>query len=741
MPSVRTLVRTLIAGFLALVGPVLAAFGVPAHAQVMGQSARTAAAVSRSLTLTIDAVTPTVPGPSSTITVSGTITNDTGSTVSGIGVQLLSSPQWFKTRSQMNAYVANSSGVNLVPEGTPVAVTATLPNGGTGRWSASFSAASAVYSQFGVYPLAAQAVSMDASLPLTSAEPTLLPFWPGSGSARPLSIAWVWPLIDVPQQEMPQLGSCYQTLASASLATSLGSRGRLGTLLSTGLRWADKTHLTWAVDPALLSDATVMTQKYKVGGNSDCVGTKRMPASTAASGWLRTLRKGTANQPMFLTPYADADVAALSHAGLDTDLRAAYTLGESVASQVLSRPFGENGTGTGDGGSGSVAWPADGTADAGVLTSLAGNARISTVVLNSEEMPELTSSSSSPADTAVTSVTTGIGTTMHVLLADSQLTSLLGSVSAGSSAGARFAVEQEFLAQTAMISAELPNSSRSIVVAPPRRWDPSAAEASALLSLTSQAPWLRPTSLSSLASSQGDQVPRQALPGNKASSAELGGDYLGQVKSMDASVALYKNLLSQPGSNTLRTLDAAAAVTESSAWRGNGDHAGRLAVGRLSSYLSDNEHEVQIITTGNPKTPEKFLLGGTSGDAPVSVHNGLDVPVQVKVAAILPSGSQLTVGEFDSQITVQAKGTSTVPMPVRSSGLGTTTLQIQLQTRNGTPLTWTSQSVSIQVTRYGRTLLVLIAAALGVLVLTSVARWIRRWLSDGGAHVRSGGTG
>lgn len=733
MPSVRTLVRTLIAGFLALAGPVLAASGVPAHAQVTGQSARTAAAVSRSLTITIDAVTPSFAQPNSTITVSGTITNDTGSAVSGLGVQLLSSSQAFGTRSQMNSYVANGGGVTFANEGTRVAVTATLHNGGTVRWAASFTASSAIYDQFGVYPLVAMAESMPTNTPL-AADRTLLPYWPGKGYAQPLKIAWVWPLIDVPQQELPQLGSCSQALASASLATSLGTRGRLGTLLSTGLRGADKTHLTWAVDPALLSDATVMKRAYKVGGNSACVGTTHMPANAAASGWLRTLHQGTANQPMFLTPYADADVAALSHAGLDTDLRTAYTLGESVANQVLSRSFGTNGTPAGDAGPPSVAWPADGTADASVLTSLARNAGISTVVLNSDQMPPVYSPTFS-ADTAVTSVTTGISSTMHVLLADSQLTSVLGSASADSPAGAQFAAAQEFLAQTAMIAAELPNSSRSIVVAPPRRWDPSAAEASALLSLTSQAPWLRPASLSSLTSSRSDHVSRQALPGSRVSSAELSGDYLGRVKSMDTTLALYKDLLYQPGPKTLQTLEAAAAVTESSAWRGDGDDSGGFALPRLSGYLSDRELKVQIITG------KKVLLAGTSGDTPVSVQNELDVPVQVQVAAILPDNSQLTVGKFDSVITVRAGQTGTVRMPMRSSALGTTTLQLQLQTRNGSPLAWTSQPLSIQVTRYGRALLVLIAAALGVLVLTSLARWIRQWLNGGGAHARSGGTG
>ena len=55
-----------------------------------------------------------------------------------------------------------------------------------------------------------------------------------------------------------------------------------------------------------------------------------------------------------------------------------------------------------------------------------------------------------------------------------------------------------------MIVAEAPNNPRSVVIAPPRRWDPSEGEAAALLSLTStRVPWLRPVPLASLASADG----------------------------------------------------------------------------------------------------------------------------------------------------------------------------------------------------------------------------------------------
>ena len=144
-------------------------------------------------------------------------------------------------------------------------------------------------------------------------------------------------------------------------------------------------------------------------------------------------------------------------------------------------------------------------------------------------------------------------------------------------------------------------------------------------------------------------------------------------------------------------------------------------------------------------TGKKILLAGTSGTTPVSVQNLLPVEVQVRVVATPSAGSQLSVSKFADLLQVPAGQTGTVRVPLHSSAITTTTMQLQLQTEDGSPLTWTSQLLSVQATRYGRALLVLIAAALGVLVLTSVARWIRRWLNDGRndakADGRSGGTG
>ena len=82
---------------------------------------------------------------------------------------------------------------------------------------------------FGVYPLAAQATDSLGTVLGTSW--TFLPFWPSAKSKlRPQrdDIAWIWPLIDTPDQ-----GPC-PDLLNNHLAASLASGGRLARLLAAG---------------------------------------------------------------------------------------------------------------------------------------------------------------------------------------------------------------------------------------------------------------------------------------------------------------------------------------------------------------------------------------------------------------------------------------------------------------------------------------------------------------------------
>ena len=688
------------------------------------QSSRTSPAASQALTISIDSISPQYATSNETVTVTGTLSNHTGSVVPGIAVQLQWYPSDFSTRSDMDSY-ANGGAVNVqggtvIPEtvGAPYPLSPTLADGATTRWRVSFNpaqsfASSFVTPVFGVYPL--QVLAGSNSSGYQAIARSLLPYWPSASSdARRLRASWVWPLIGTPQQ-----GACAQTLATSELAASLAANGRLATLLGAGAQGAAKGDLTWAIDPALLSDASVMTSPYFTGGNSACTGrTLHKEPSVVVAQWLSRLKTDTAGKPAFATPYANVDVAALSHAGFNASLRSAYRVGNEVAGKLLPSTFGprdgaSGGSAAGNSAALATAWPARGTADAGVLTSLAHDGGIHTVVLNSDELP----SSTAPYDDALARTADGDGTRMSVLLADSEITGILGSASAGSAAAAQFAVTQDFLAQTAMICAEAPSISRSIVIAPPAGWDPSGGEAADLLALTKNAPWLRATGLGTLASDTAS-VSVQMLATRQVSKSELSDEYLDQIQSVTTRLGLYENLLAQPPADYLSSLDAATAATASTAWRGAGSPGGALALTKLADYLSNQDHRVQIIASS------KILLAGASGTTPVSVQNGLSLAVQVRVVASAPPGSDLRVGAFDPVLKVEPGMTGTVRIPMTSSaaGGGTTTIELQLETRNGTPLSWTASPMSVEVTRFGRTLLIIIGGALGVLVLTAIVR-------------------
>ncbi len=125
-------------------------------------------------------------------------------------------------------------------------------------------------------------------------------------------MAWVWPLIDTPQQ-----GACSQTLATSELAELRRSRRPPVHPARRGRRLGQDDQLTWDIDPALLSDVSVMTRPYFTHGNAACSERSAEQPSPAATQWLSQLKTSTAGEPAFLTPYANVDVAALSHSGLD----------------------------------------------------------------------------------------------------------------------------------------------------------------------------------------------------------------------------------------------------------------------------------------------------------------------------------------------------------------------------------------------------------------------------------------
>jgi hypothetical protein len=699
--------RTLsLAAALAWPAAVIAALlGTPAAAQASFLHGAQAGTVS----LAIDSMSPQVAGAGATITVTGTVSNGTNQAKTGLDVQLYTSPTRFASRDTMDGYATQGGIADLVAAGNPFFIAASLRPGATVAWHASFQVNSVGMAEFGVYPVTAE-LADQFGYPVAS-DQTLLPFWPGqqaAGLARPLDIGWIWPLIDQPHHQV-----C-PALTNNDLAASLGRQGRLATLLAAGQAHPD-ANLTWVIDPALLSDVQTMTSRYQVASAPGCTGPTTQPASRTAAEWLSSLRMITASQPTVITPYANVDAAALIQAGLNTDLTSAYTAGDQVAASVLHRSF-----------SGSIALPAGGTAGLSLLANLATAEGVRTVVLDSTQMPP--KNSAVFEDDAVTSIRVA-GTTMTVLLADHVLTGILqeGDTSSGVlPQSTQFTVGQRFLAETAMIAAEAPDSDRSIVVAPPDNWSPSAALANELLNETVRAPWLAPTPLGDLARSPDTarSIARQQPPTGNPGPGELSGGYLG---TLSTNLGVYQAMLYQAPKDYLQSLDQALAATESSAWRGSGLPQGLALAGGLSHYLSSQESKVRIIAA------DQVSMAGASGAVPVSIQNGLAEAIRVKVYASVVNSpgrtSQLTVGRFHDLIVVPPHTTGQlVRLPVNSAPQGSTVIRLSLTNADGTPLPVATKSLTVLSTRYGRAILFLIGAAILVMVLASGYRGVRRWL-------------
>jgi hypothetical protein len=602
-----------------------------------------------------------------------------------------------------------------------------VPPHGTEQWILTLDVTQVGMRTFGVYPLVAQLSSAGV---VQDVARTFLPFWPGKHAAhtvKPLTIGWVWPLIDTPQR-----GAC-PALLSNELAASVAPNGRLSTLLEAG-RSADgrRAMLTWAIDPALLSDVAVMKQPYQVSARADCSGGKTQQASRPAAAWLSDVRDLTGEQDFFVTPYADVDMAAMAHRGLDSELTAAFLDGRLAAQKLLGRSERPASAAPGV-----MAWPAGGVADYNVLEELAAKQHVQAMIMDSKLMPPTTQVSYTP--TAVTTTPNRLGGQMQVLLSDHEITQILslrrnqipgvvpgpapmpGSVRTQIRQAAAFGKEQWFLAETAMIAAEQASASRALVVAPPRRWDPSLSLAGTLLDNTATAPWLRPATLASMvAAGPARGSPARQAPPLHLSRGELTGSLLRQVRyELVAQVNLLDSILTKGGQGYLST---AVDAVESSAWRG-GRRAQRPATQLLRhelSFVTGKLAQVRITVSS------RVTLGGKAGDVPISVRNNLPQKVTVQVKARVSAEDQVTIAPYKRLVTVPGKSQVTVRIPVRAAAAGSKTLTLWLATPEGAPLPGRPKTLTVTATHFGTLAIVIISVALVVFVLSAAARAIRR---------------
>jgi hypothetical protein len=689
--------------------------------------------------ITISAMTPQWAAPTSTITVSGTVRNSSGQQDSRVTVQLLgsSTPVTSVAQLELNASQAYSPATTTLP-GAVWESSGPLAPGAAADWSIRVPASALGMTAFGVYPLAAQAESVYGS-PLATTT-TYLPYEPArrgpyaSTRPSPAQTAWLWPLIDEPLLNQPWQYNCSGSQASA-LAQSL-SNGRLSELVGAGAltqtteslaaaaarsraaahtgveppqSLADYDGVTWVVDPALLANVQALT----------ACGAVQPQWAKAASAWLAELKTVTAGRPLTVTPYGDPNVVALLAVGHGADLSRSFEFGQSLAGQILHRNVsptvssGAQSSGTQSSGTqgtltqaAGIAWPAGGVPGYGTLESLANVDGVGTLVLSSAAFPGVQSSVLKTLD--------GGGSYMTAMLASQSLTQLLAS--SGATAGPAFATAQQFLAETALLAQRVPT--QPIVVAPPQRWDPSAGLAADLLADTATAPWLSPVSLTSLASAKGIQtVPTQDWPTGRIGPTPISGGYeLHELRVLDRGITQLESIRASPDND----LYLAISAVESSAWLGTSADVAQAMLATMTQRITYQQQAVQIIAE------KRITLGGLKGSVPVSIDNklGYAVKVQLQLQYSQASGTRITPVAH-GLITVPPHTAQTVRLRVQAAQVGSTTVTLLLASPDGQLLS-SSQRVTIQTTRVGVLGIIICAAALGVFLLASAARAMRR---------------
>ncbi|MEV4470506.1 DUF6049 family protein [Nonomuraea salmonea] len=686
-----------------LLAALSAALLAPTMAVTPGEAAATPVLTEirrQTLAVSITSITPEVPKSlTDVIKITGTVRNDTGTAMSGLQVRLRYSALPFTDRASMATYQADQNNATLpssVSTRNSFQNLEPLDVGGTARWEITATPVQLGLRQFGVYPIAVDVAQWGVPL---SAQRTFLTYAPPTTPRPPRNkLAVVLPVIDQPRRatdtdpDAPGKGPLF---LDDKLSQAVTGRGRLADLLS--IAQSAPSSVTWVVDPALLDDLSAMTKGYQVKTKD---GKRSQPPSAAAGQWLTDMRTSLAASPVVALPYADPDVAALAHQGLDPQTRRAVELGGQKAQQLLSAKAKTN-----------LNWPAAGVLDPDALDLLAVSG-VNTVLLNSTNLPPQPPVPTTPDAAATLDSVNGPVT---ALVADPELSRLFEPAGPTSQALTR----QRFIAETAMIAAE-PGQTvpRSLVVAPSRRWNPNPALISSLLKTAGRLPWLQLTTLESLKPGK-TSVPRAGLTyTDQNRKQELSGKYLDSVKESWSMAQLLSRVTTDGAPSSF---DAAVLRLTSSAWR-DSTRAGRAAAKMVGTAVTNTTNKIQIFGVGGPRT-----LAGSSGVVPISVKNGMGHPVAlyIDVKSDNPELLQIKIVEETRTIGPGQSTTFQVTMNATPDTSGDATVTVQLKTPDGQPY-GKPQRLTIRTTGYTGIALVIVGAALTVMLAAVVTRLLRR---------------
>ncbi|MDP9393406.1 MAG: DUF6049 family protein [Actinomycetota bacterium] len=647
------------------------------------------------LAITLDAVSPRIARNGSVLRIAGRVRNTGTAVVEAPAVRLRFSNSPLVTRGEVAEVAAGGTTKRIgIPLRDTESVLRALRPGASARFAVRVPVEKLGLRGFGVYVVGVESGDATRGFERLGLLRTFLPWAPPRREFQPTRVVWLWPLVDAVHRDGADV------FTSERLTGRLRPGGRLGRLLATPAG----EPVTWVVDPMLLEDATAMAQGYRVR-RGDTVTQGR--GAAAAAQWLAALNRAmtVAGTDVAALPYASVDGVALHRGGLDKELRRAATVGPGLAREVLDRAVH------------AVAWPAGGTLDRGTAAVLH-DAGVWTFLLAETAKPLVTPLTYT-AD-ARTMLDLPHGEQAQAVVYDTGLSALVAAPTGGP--GARVLAQQRFLAESAMVTAEAPSIQRTVVVAPPPRWDPDPAYARALVSLTAAAPWTEPTSLSQAMADTAADMPTTSVTQasrrpltfpRSAARAALPPAYIAKVRSLVRELTAFGNVLTDP-EPLLTPLERANLRLGSTAWRGRRTRADLLEL--VGTQLAAQTAKVSLL-------PTTVTVGSSRAIFPVTVQNELDQPVRVQVE-LVPRSPKLRV-QRTRTVTVAPEQKKQLTVPVRALANGVVPVRARLRNAEGKAF-GRPVELEVRVAQYGPIAAWVTGIAAGVLFLAALRRAVRR---------------
>nr|WP_206442331.1 DUF6049 family protein [Streptomyces boncukensis] len=674
-----------------------------AAAQVAGRGTG-----SRSAEVSVNSVTPTVPDKGDTLTLTGTVTNDSKTAIAGgrVGVRVgpaLSSRSAIDQARQRKGYISGADGTEIARK--YAVKTGSLAPGISRSFTLKVPVSALSLGRDGVYQLGVsltgrtRARGYDQVLGIGR---TFLP-WQQESIPEKTRLTYLWPLVSSTHITARSLPDQQQTpvFRDDKLTRELAPGGRLQQLVELG----EELPITWVIDPDLLATVDLMTRRYQVEKPDGS--TEAGKGQQYAKKWLAGLQRAVRGEQIVALPFADPDLASLAHQGKRVPGALSH-LGTATQRSVKTVETVLHTKPTTD-----YAWPVRGAVDSSVI-DVATSAGAHYVIARGDSVRDrltYTPTSARP-----------IGSGNTALVSDWRLSSAFeGDMT---NAGKSSLAVQQFVAQSLSLARQMPTRQRSVVVAPQRM--PTTAQAQSMAAgiraLEESGGWTRAAPLKAAAAAKPDPAANRRVPGTGSyptslRRSELPVSAFRQAQRTEETLDDFKVILRR-SDRVVPPFGSAIDRETSTTWRGRGREAKAFRDG-VQQYLQDLKGRVRLVKKSD------ITLSGREATIPVTVQNNLGQGVK-GLYLELESGRRIGLDVGGSKpVRVDGGHSQSVKFDTSAKANGRTWVRAQLYTEDGKPY-GEPMEFQVNVTSITSTVLLVIAGGVLLMVLAGIRMYTQR---------------